>query len=166
MGKQKIDEGEVGQYIGLVPQIGLDHAADYEAARPGLMPRRDSRPTIQDVCSKIIEDNDKFQVNLDVKHFGPEEISVKIANGCFIVEALHEERADKHGWYTSRNFKRRYPLPGGVDLDAVTSTLSSDGVLSITAPIKTPKDSDERIVPIVTIGPMEKQGRKKVFAKF
>ncbi|CAH2050923.1 unnamed protein product, partial [Iphiclides podalirius] len=154
----------VAQYLGLgaAPQ---DPVAVYEVARPGMTPWRESGAKIQDVCSKIIEDNDKFQVNLDVKHFEPEEISVKIVNGCFIVEAMHEEQAEKYG-YTSRNFKRRYPLPGSVDLDAVTSTLSSDGVLSITAPIKKPTDADGRIVPIVTIGPMEKQERKKLFAKF
>lgn len=52
-----------------------------------------------------------------------------------MVEGKHEERQDKHG-YISRQFTRRYKLPPNVNLEAVKSSLSSDGVLSIAAPKK------------------------------
>lgn len=106
--------------------------------------------------STIKEEKDKFQVNVDVQHFAPEEITVKTADGFLIVEAKHEERQDDHG-FVSRSFVRRYPLPEGVEGDCVTSRLSSDGVLSITAPLKVQKNSNERIVPIVQTGPVRKQ---------
>ncbi|XP_049938376.1 alpha-crystallin A chain-like isoform X2 [Schistocerca serialis cubense] len=90
-----------------------------------------------------------FEVNLDVQHFKPDEVSVKIRDDFIVIEGNHEERQDQHG-FISRQFTRRYKLPENTDIDAVTSKLSSDGVLTIKAPKKAPlKDSTERVVPIV-----------------
>lgn len=75
------------------------------------------------------------QVILDVQQFSPDEITVKTVDNYVIVEAKHEERQDEHG-YISRHFVRRYVLPPSHDLVNVTSTLSSDGVLTVTAPKK------------------------------
>lgn len=74
-------------------------------------------------------------MNLDVQQFKPEEVTVKVVNNYLVVEAKHEERGDEHG-YISRHFVRRYKLPEDIDLDAITSTLSSDGVLQLMAPKK------------------------------
>lgn len=92
---------------------------------------------------------DGLKVNLDVQQFKPEEITVKIVDKDIIVEGQHEERQDNHG-YISRQFKRRYTIPDDVDVDAVVSRLSSDGVLSITAPKKVIKQetSKERVIQI------------------
>uniref|UniRef100_A0A8D0SJJ6 Heat shock protein beta-6 n=2 Tax=Sus scrofa TaxID=9823 RepID=A0A8D0SJJ6_PIG len=73
-----------------------------------------------------------FSVLLDVKHFSPEEIAVKVVGEHVEVHARHEERPDEHG-YIAREFHRRYRLPPGVDPAAVTSALSPEGVLSIQA---------------------------------
>lgn len=75
------------------------------------------------------------QVILDVQQFSPDEITVRTVDNHVTVEAKHEERQDEHG-YVSRHFVRRYVLPSSHDLVNVTSTLSSDGVLTITAPRK------------------------------
>jgi len=75
------------------------------------------------------------QVILDVQQFSPDEITVKTIDNQVIIEAKHEEKQDEHG-YISRQFVRRYVLPSSHDLANVTSTLSSDGVLTITAPRK------------------------------
>ncbi|XP_055308284.1 heat shock protein 23-like [Sitodiplosis mosellana] len=76
---------------------------------------------------------DGFQVCLDVQHFQPNEISVKTENNSIMVNAKHEEKQDDHG-YISREFTRRYDLPKGFKVEDVTSSLSSDGVLSIKCP--------------------------------
>ncbi|XP_055297195.1 heat shock protein 26-like [Sitodiplosis mosellana] len=76
---------------------------------------------------------DGFQVCLDVQHFQPNEISVKTENNSIVVNAKHEEKKDDHG-YISREFTRRYELPKGFKIEDVTSSLSSDGVLSIKCP--------------------------------
>nr|UTS59879.1 heat shock protein 20 [Monochamus alternatus] len=95
-----------------------------------------------DTGSTVTVDKEKFLVNLDVQQFQPEEISVKITdNNTITVEGKHEEQEDKHGWI-SRHFVRKYVLPDNCDINKVKSKLSSDGVLSITAP---KKDANKKI---------------------
>ena len=143
--------------LGLTPQDYLTVIAVPKASRDYYRPWRNLEASAQDVGSTIKEDKNKFQINLDVQHFAPEEISVKAVDGYLVIEAKHEEKQDEHG-YISRSFTRRYALPEGVDADSVMSKLSSDGVLSVTAPLKPPpKQSNERIVPIIHTGPVKKQ---------
>lgn len=93
-----------------------------------------------------------MQVILDVQQFAPEEITVKATNNSVVVEGKHEEKPDEHG-FISRQFTRRYILPTGYEVADLTSTLSSDGVLTITAPKRPPPNSGERIIPITKTGP-------------
>ncbi|XP_067399075.1 heat shock protein beta-6 [Emydura macquarii macquarii] len=97
--------------------------------------------------SEVSLDKDRFSVLLDVKHFSPEELSVKVVGDYVEVHAKHEERPDEHG-YISREFHRRYGIPRGVDPATITSALSPDGILSITAPTKAEGKAQERSVPI------------------
>ncbi|XP_068626825.1 protein lethal(2)essential for life-like [Battus philenor] len=106
-------------------------------------------------ASTIKTDRNKFQINLDVQHFAPDEITVKTSDGYVVIEGKHEEKKDEHGW-VSRQFSRRYALPESCSVDAVQSRLSSDGVLTITAPLETPP-SNERVVPIMHTGPVRTQ---------
>lgn len=102
--------------------------------------------------STVKADKDKFQVILDVQQFKPEEINVKVVDNFVVVEAKHEEKQDQHGWI-SRQFSRRYMIPGQCDIDQVSSSLSSDGILSITAPRKDkPKAQNEREIKIEHTG--------------
>ncbi|XP_059815047.1 alpha-crystallin B chain-like isoform X2 [Hypanus sabinus] len=91
-------------------------------------------------------DKDKFEIHLDVKHFSPEEIRVKVLGDFIEVQAQHEERQDEHG-YISREFHRKYRIPAGVDPTLITSSLSADGVLTVTGPRKL-SDVPERSVPV------------------
>nr|ACI15853.1 small heat shock protein [Trialeurodes vaporariorum]QPG43058.1 small heat shock protein [Trialeurodes vaporariorum] len=104
-------------------------------------------PAQQSGVSNIHHDKAAFKVNLDVQQFQPEEVSVKVVEGYLVVEAKHEERQDKHG-YISRSFTRRYKLPQDVNQDAIVSSLSSDGVLTISATVKNQLPSGERQIPI------------------
>lgn len=79
--------------------------------------------------------NFKLKVSLDVQQFTPSEITVKTVENAVIVEGKHEEKADEHG-FVSRHFVRRYVLPKDIEVENVISSLSSDGVLTITAPKK------------------------------
>lgn len=74
----------------------------------------------------------RFVIYLDVKHFSPDELSVSVSDDFIIVHAKHEDRQDDHG-FVSREFFRKYRLPAGVNSSEITSSLSSDGVLTITA---------------------------------
>lgn len=96
---------------------------------------------------------DGFQVCMDVQQFKPSELNVKVLDNCVIVEGKHEEREDDHG-YISRCFVRRYALPKGYDPNKVVSTLSSDGVLTVSVPKPQVEDkSSERIIQIQQVGP-------------
>ncbi|CAG5029465.1 unnamed protein product [Parnassius apollo] len=106
----------------------------------------------QESSSTINVTKEKFEVILDVQQFAPEEITVKATNNCVVVEGKHEEKQDEHG-FISRQFTRRYILPSGYDTADLVSTLSSDGVLTITAPKRPPPNSGERVVPITRTGP-------------
>ncbi|KAF4519673.1 hypothetical protein B566_EDAN016768 [Ephemera danica] len=98
-------------------------------------------------------DEHGFQVNLDVQHFKPGEVTVKLQDASSIlVEARHDELVDHHG-FISRHFKRRYQLPECGDVDAIQCDLSCDAILTITIPKKTmAMETDERTVPIIMTG--------------
>lgn len=97
---------------------------------------------------------DSFQVNLNVKQFSSEDLTVKTVNDLIVVEGKHEEKEDEHG-SISRHFIRKYKLPEEYDLSTVRSNLSSDGVLIITSTKKTP-ESNEKEIPINFIGPVKR----------
>ncbi|XP_034938257.1 protein lethal(2)essential for life-like [Chelonus insularis] len=102
--------------------------------------------------STVNADKNKFQVILDVQQFKPDEINVKVVDKFVVVEAKHEEKQDEHGWI-SRQFVRKYMIPEQCDIDQVSSSLSSDGVLTITAPRKNiPKQDNERSIKIEHTG--------------
>uniref|UniRef100_A0A4W3GQ50 Alpha-crystallin B chain n=1 Tax=Callorhinchus milii TaxID=7868 RepID=A0A4W3GQ50_CALMI len=96
--------------------------------------------------SALTNFNDKFSIHLDVKQFTPEDLRVKVLGDFIEVQAQHEERQDEHG-YVSREFHRRYKVPAGVDPALITSSLSADGVLTVTGP-RNMSDVPERAVPI------------------
>lgn len=115
----------------------------------------------QDSGSTISADQNKYQVILDVQQFAPNEITVKCKDGCIIVEGKHEEKQDEHG-FVSRQFVRRYMLPEDHDIEKVESSLSSDGVLTISAPRKGAKEiSGERVVSITQTGPAKSATEQK-----
>ncbi|XP_034533364.1 alpha-crystallin A chain [Notolabrus celidotus] len=83
--------------------------------------------------SEVRSDKDKFTVYLDVKHFSPDELWVKVTDEYVEIQGKHGERQDDHG-YISREFHRRYRLPSNVDQSAITCTLSADGLLTLWGP--------------------------------
>ena len=114
----------------------------------------------RDSGSTVCRDKDKFQVNLDVQQFKPEEISVKVAKNVVTVEGKHEEKEDEHG-FISRHFVRKYVLPEDHDADKIESKLSSDGVLTITAPRVKAAVEEGRSVPVIQTGQPNKAMEKK-----
>jgi len=111
----------------------------------------------QDSGSTINVKDDKYEVILDVAQFEPSEITVKTTEKFIIVEGKHEEKQDEHG-FVSRQFTRKYPLPPGHDANDVASSLSSDGVLTVSAPKKTlPPANAEREVKITQTGTPSKE---------
>lgn len=66
------------------------------------------------------------------------------------IAGKHEEKADEHGM-VSRHFVRKYMIPEQCDPEKVTSTLSSDGVLTITAPRKLEEAVSEKKERVINV---------------
>ncbi|KAL7644049.1 UNVERIFIED_CONTAM: hypothetical protein RMT77_004861 [Armadillidium vulgare] len=111
--------------------------------------------------SYVNHTKEKYSVLLDVPHFTPDELKVRVTGGNVLeVEGKHEERNDEHG-SIARHFVRKYYLPEDVMVDMLTSSLGVDGVLAIEAPKKPPEPPrpSEREVPIQK---MDKGGSTKI----
>ncbi|XP_055533239.1 protein lethal(2)essential for life-like [Wyeomyia smithii] len=112
-----------------------------------------------DTGSFVDLDHSRFQINLDVQQFAPDEISVRMVDDTVVVEGKHEEKQDEHG-FVSRHFVRKYALPSGHEPEDVVSSLSSDGILTVTAPKKVEAPAaNERVVPITQSDEVVKEGK-------
>ncbi|XP_020780971.1 heat shock protein beta-1-like [Boleophthalmus pectinirostris] len=101
--------------------------------------------------SEVRAGQDRWKIQLDVKHFLPEEITVTTKDGYMQISGKHEEKQDQHG-SVSRCFTRKYKLPQGVDLQQASSSFSPEGILSVEAPIpgssSTSVSSTELVIPV------------------
>lgn len=112
-----------------------------------LSPQRTNCERSEASSTEVACTPDKFTVNMDVRHFAPEEITVKTIDNSVVVHGKHEEKSDEHG-YIQREFTRRYVLPKDVDPGTVTCSMSRNGVLAVEAPRKKTASGKENIVPI------------------
>ncbi|KAG5669164.1 hypothetical protein PVAND_017059 [Polypedilum vanderplanki] len=116
----------------IVPRTALHYHLPTGYYRPWQMARQAMSELNKDQKSLQLG-KEGFQACVDVQHFKPNEISVKVQDHTVIIEGKHEERDDAHGTI-ERSFVRKYVLPQEYDMNTVQSTLSSDGVLTIKAP--------------------------------
>nr|XP_027233894.1 heat shock protein 22-like [Penaeus vannamei] len=95
---------------------------------------RNMREDTQAVTSSEDERHYKFVIDVhDFMDVG--EISVKAVNERELVVEGHLEKKED-GSKSSKRFLRRFVVPGDIELEAVISVMSSDGVLKILAPKK------------------------------
>uniref|UniRef100_V9L3M5 Heat shock protein beta-1-like protein n=1 Tax=Callorhinchus milii TaxID=7868 RepID=V9L3M5_CALMI len=137
----------------LGPSWAGGFAPPYPAARAlsGQCPPTFPYGRLSGGLSEVQQTSDRWRISLDVKHFAPEEIQVKANDGSVEISGKHEERPDRHG-FISRSFIRKYKLPSEADLLAVNSFLTSDGILTIEAPLPKPtlKAPVEFVIPVQT----------------
>ncbi|XP_010168657.2 alpha-crystallin A chain-like [Antrostomus carolinensis] len=101
------------------------------------------RSVLESGVSEVRSDRDKFTIMLDVKHFAPEDLTVKVIDEFVEIHGKHSERQDDHGYISRENSPRRSRLPANVDQAAITCSLSSDGMLTFSGP-KVPSNMDAR----------------------
>ncbi|XP_071527100.1 uncharacterized protein [Panulirus ornatus] len=83
----------------------------------------------------VTQDNNSHQVVMDVKDFLSGDVKVKVVDEDeLVVEGSVEQRQE--GSVSKKSFRRRFSFPGLVRPDDVTSTMSSDGILTIIVPKK------------------------------
>lgn len=64
-----------------------------------------------------------YRLCLDIQKFAPNEITIKTVDDVIVIEAKHEER----------QHERSYRLPAAFKIEDIVSSISSDGVLTVTA---------------------------------
>lgn len=96
--------------------------------------------SLKDEARGVIErdENGKpvFRVRFNVATYKPDEVSVKIDTNKLIVHAKHEEKSDKKS--VSREYSREVDLPRDIDAMALQCSISTDGVLTVEAPMPGP----------------------------
>nr|XP_027208084.1 protein PAF1 homolog [Penaeus vannamei] len=84
------------------------------------------------------------------------EINVKAVNDRELVVSGHTDKKEG-GAKSSKRFLRRFVVPGDIQLDAVTSVMSSDGVLTVSAPKKHSTLQIEEVFSPISIDGSEKK---------
>ena len=85
------------------------------------------------IDSVTVNETDGLQIQLDVRHFKFDELTVKTLDNVIAVQGKKKDRDDDFVCIT-KQFTRKYKLPRGYDAKMVVSTLSSDGILHVKAP--------------------------------
>ncbi|XP_047474990.1 protein lethal(2)essential for life-like [Penaeus chinensis] len=78
------------------------------------------------------EDDQNHKVVLDVHDFKSGDVKVRVEDNEVVVEGRVEKEEDD--FKSMKNFYRRFNFPSKVNMEAMTSAMSSDGVLTVTAP--------------------------------
>jgi len=82
---------------------------------------------------QVSASNDKFQIQLELPGFAPEDFGLKTKDDIIIVEAVHETQ-NEGGSTDSRRFTKEFKMPGGVLAEQLSSTYSGAGILTVSAP--------------------------------
>lgn len=80
----------------------------------------------------LIINKDLFEVQLDVHNFRSYELTVKVIGNLIVIKGKHDKRP-KVNAYVERQFERRYDLSTDFKIKNISSTLSSDGILTVKA---------------------------------
>lgn len=131
------------------------------AQRKHHRPRRNV--TEQSVVYTVRNNRTKFQIDLNARHFSPEDINVQAMNGFVIIKGKHNEKKHEPNCVSglSRRFKQSFALPGDCDIKTIEFRHSCNGMLSIRACKQGfyPKHSnkDEGTIRITPSGPVRRK---------
>ncbi|XP_059494712.1 heat shock protein 30-like [Stegostoma tigrinum] len=119
----------------------------------GIPRSQDNKPdSVREGKGQSLEkDGDGFSVSLNVQHFSPEELRVKVFGRKVLVTGKHEKKCDDGSGsysYKYEEFRREFQLPEDVDAEALQCCLSQDGRLKVQAPSLALPAVNERTVPI------------------
>ena len=113
------------------PRPSVDNTAS--GLKFTVQPTPDFKPKAQQEadCSVLLKlkKGDEYKLVLNMQQYSPENITVKLnGNELTVLATAGEGSTD--------DFKQTHQVPEGIDLDQMTSSFSSDGVLVIKAPRK------------------------------
>uniref|UniRef100_A0A1I7UKD8 SHSP domain-containing protein n=2 Tax=Caenorhabditis tropicalis TaxID=1561998 RepID=A0A1I7UKD8_9PELO len=102
--------------------------------------------------SEIVNNDEKFGINLNVSQFKPEDLKINLDGRTLTIQGDQEVKTENG--YSKKSFSRVILLPEDVDASKVASNLSEDGKLSIEAPKK--ESIQGRSIPIQQTASEEK----------
>ena len=100
-------------------------AADYKAKKA------DTAEADHTVLLKL-KQGDEYKLVLNMQSYSPENITVKLNDDASLLTVM----ATAPSGSATDDFKQTHKVPEGIDLDQMTSSFSSDGILVIKAPRK------------------------------
>merc|ERR1719471_1875986 len=101
-------------------------AADYKAKKA----KSEEQEADHTVLLKL-KQGDEYKLVLNMQQYSPENITVKLNDDASLLTVLATAPSG-----SVDDFKQTYKVPAGIDLDQMTSSFSSDGILVIKAPRK------------------------------
>jgi HSP20 family molecular chaperone IbpA len=93
-------------------------------------------PYLDQLRSPLIKDESDgktLRLRFDVAQYRPEEVTVKTVDNRLLVHAKHEEKSASRTVF--REYNQEFMLPSGTNPELISSTLSTDGVLTVEAPL-------------------------------
>jgi len=82
---------------------------------------------------QVSASNDKFQIQLELPGFSPEDFSLKTKGDLIVVEAVHETKSED-GSSQTRSFSKEFKMPAGVVSEQLSSKYDGHGILTVNAP--------------------------------
>merc|ERR1719471_669618 len=101
-------------------------AADYKAKKA----KSEEQEADHTVLLKL-KQGDEYKLVLNMQQYSPENITVKLNDDASLLTVLATAPSG-----SVDDFKQTHKVPAGIDLDQMTSSFSSDGILVIKAPRK------------------------------
>jgi len=98
---------------------------------------------------EVVLTSDKFQINLNIDGFTPEELSVKTVDNFITIEGKHEEKSENST--VSRSFSKKWAIPEGVKPEEIKCNFNlKEGLLQLEAPriTKVEDQEKEELIPI------------------
>ena len=133
------------------PRSLLDSLNDDFVAYPMdyMIPRsiQQQQLNLTDLAVPTIKDN-KFNLNLDLHHFDPSEISIKFDKNSLQVNGKREKKSDDGKHYEYREYVHHFHVPDNVEAEQLKCQLDQKGYLRIEAPVKNALEDTKRRIPI------------------
>merc|ERR1719208_730719 len=116
------------------PRPSVDNTAS--GLKFTVQPTPDFKPKAQQEadCSVLLKlkKGDEYKLVLNMQQYSPENITVKLNDDASLLTVM----ATAPSGSATDDFKQTHKVPEGIDLDQMTSSFSSDGILVIKAPRK------------------------------
>lgn len=73
-----------------------------------------------------VKEGDEYKLAINMQQYTPEDITIKLNGNELVIEAKN----------AAEQFSQKHVIPDNIDLDGMSSSFSSDGVLVVKAPKK------------------------------